>query len=86
MGKTFAYIAIGKPIVNFYYGIEPDSVLRKYPLAFHISNTTMQCNICGIEEFLEINRDKALLRREIENLYPQNTVEFIKDLLKNKIG
>ena len=25
--KTFEYIATGKPIVNFYYGKEPDNIL-----------------------------------------------------------
>lgn len=84
--KTFEYIAIGKPIVNFYYGMEPDSVLRKYPLAFHISNTTMQSNICRIEKFLEINRDKVLLRKEVEDLYPQNSSSYVKQLLVSEMS
>lgn len=84
--KTFEYIATGKPIINFYYGIEPDNVLRKYPLAFHISNTKMQCSICGIEEFLEMNRDKVLLREEVEELYPQNSSSYVKQILVSELS
>lgn len=84
--KTFEYIATGKPIVNFYYGKEPDNILAQYPLAFHISNEVIQYDVGRIEEFLNNNWNKAVLSKEIERLYPENTIRFIKQLLKYKIG
>ena len=83
--KTFEYIATGKPIINFYYGNKPDSVLSKYPLAFHISNKEKQHEVKPIEEFLKSNTGKVLSRRDIEQIYPCNATDYIKNLLKNKI-
>lgn len=84
--KTFEYIATGKPIINFYYGTEPDSVLERYPLAFHVSNEAVQCDTHRIEEFLYNNENAVLSREEIERVYPKNTIGFIKQLLKYNIG
>lgn len=84
--KTFEYIATGKPIVNFYYGKEPDSVLKRYPLAFQISSEAEKFDIQGIEDFLINNGNKAVSRDDIERIYPENTVSFIEQLLTSIIG
>ena len=84
--KTFEYIATGKPIVNFYYGNEPDAVLNRYSLAFHIHNGEPQGDCLKLEKFLLNNKSAEMPREKIERLYPENTIGFVENLLKSKIG
>lgn len=80
--KTYEYIASGKPIVNFYHGAEPDHVLKRYPLAFHISNEVKQDEVQDVEDFLNETFGNRVSKEEIERLYPSNTACYIKRLLK----
>lgn len=84
--KTFEYIGTGKPIVNFYYGKEPDYAMARYPLALHISNEAEVSSIGEIEIFLNKNEYERLPSEKIMKLYPNNTIGYIKKLLESRIG
>lgn len=77
--KTFEYVAIGKPIINFYEGDNIDQVFSKYPLCIQLSNKKNQLD--ELKFFIDNSFNKKLSFDEIEKIYYQNSCDNIKHKL-----
>ena len=84
--KTFEYIGIGKPIINFYYGDKPDSAMERYPVVANIANDTRESSGCVIDEFIKRSIAMKVSKQHIDILYPENNSDRIRQLLVSKIG
>lgn len=90
--KVFEYIAIGKPIINFYFNEEDTSLyyLKKYPKCFNINLNNYSANdIEELIEFIEKEKDNVLSFEEAtinlvetrsENVTQKIFNEIIKDI------
>lgn len=83
--KTFEYIGTGKPIINFYYGSKPDSVMGRYPIVINIPNEQGKVDSNMVESEICKLKNSYISNDEIEMIYPENTAHYIKELLMNNV-
>ena len=83
--KTFEYIGTGKPIINFYYGSKPDSVMERYPIVINIPNEQGKVDSNMIESEICKLKNSYISNDEIEMIYPENTAHYIKEFLMNNL-
>ena len=84
--KIFEYIAMGKPIINFYFNEEDMClpILEKYSLAVNINlNKTDDKTVKFIEEFINKNKGVVLSYKEATKELEDYKVENVaKKILK----
>jgi hypothetical protein len=81
--KIGEYISTGKPIINFYQNNLIDDTLKLYPIAIQIdvNNTNINNAAKEIKSFININRANRITWEEIEEIYPQYSAKFAKELM-----
>ena len=78
--KIYEYIAMGKPVIHFYYSNHRDSILDKYPLALQIEIGDSEAKN-KIELFLNEKIDERISSDNIRKIYANNMEDRIKELL-----
>jgi hypothetical protein len=81
--KTFEYVAIGKPIINFFEKDNLDKVLKKYPLCIQVSTEVLKTN--EIKIFIKNNYGKKLDFAVVEEIYSKHAYSAIKEKLVKAI-
>lgn len=82
--KTYEYIAMCKPIINFYYS-SPDRVLKKYPISLQISNSDKCSNSDCLKSFILSNRNIKIDKKVVLSIYEKNSKEYVSHILHNAI-
>lgn len=78
--KVFEYIALGKPILNFYFSEDDTSLFyfKKYPLALNINLNDYNSNPTeSIVEFCNNNKDKKLSFKEATEYLSESRSEVV---------
>lgn len=81
--KTFEYIALCKPIVDFCDGVE-NRELSRYPLCLQIRPGSADAS-AAVEEFAVQNKEKSVSETQISEIYRKNTKACVKEALRKAI-
>lgn len=84
--KIFEYISTGKPIINFYFSKESQTLkyLEKYPLCINIYlYDDYKNNAVLIDDFIRNHQDERISFDTIRNIYWENTPECVSEQLIN---
>lgn len=82
--KTFEYISLGKPIVNFYVDGHKDELLAKFPVSLQFSNQDSNLNL--IKEFILSNHGVQIKFSEIEKLFNRHGYLSVQNILLTGFG
>lgn len=81
--KTFEYIALCKPIVDFCDAVE-NRELSRYPLCLQIRPDRADAS-AAVEEFAVQNKGKSVSETQISEIYHKNTKACVKEALRKAI-
>lgn len=84
--KTLELLSSGRPIINFYFNKDAQyMMIEKYPLGLNVGRDDVDA-VIKVDSFCKTMCGKKLSFAKVEELYPDNSLEYYKNILESLIN